>query len=375
MKTIKLVTLLLTICILPFAGLAQDSTTVKLDKKAKMQLEKLEQKLLQIEEEEKSKLKKIISELNQQQEQDSIYSKADFEAIKMENAKRTAENIANRQEIVKNQIDFLKRNGYLSDEAALSIRDEEDDDSENAKTIIDKEAKSITITPTGIEYSWLDEDDEEYRTKTQKDFYFAFGFNNAVASPGGLNDSPFEFAGSRFFELGWLFSTPITKSNLMRLDYGFAFQFNGLKPEDDLIFYEDGEQTILDSYVVDGEEINFDKNKFRQDNLIFPVHLHFNTKRSKKGDYFIRDGFNFGLGGFVGFNLNNITKLKFDAPNGDREKLKFKDDYNTNNFLYGLSAYAGFGDSTLYLTYSLNPIFKDNPVELKNVQLGFRFAF
>jgi hypothetical protein len=126
---------------------------------------------------------------------------------------------------------------------------------------------------------------------------------------------------------------------------------------------------------VDGEEINFDKNKFRQDNLIFPVHLHFNTKKSKRGDYYTRSGFNFGIGGFVGLNLNNITKLKFDDPSGDREKLKFKDDYNTNNFLYGLSTYAGFGDATLYLTYSLNPIFKDNPVELNNVQLGFRFAF
>ena len=375
MKTFKLFTLLLTFFTLSLTTSAQDSTTVKLDSKAKMQLQKLEQKLQQIEAEEKAKLKNIIAELNAQQAQDSIYSKSDFESIKMENAKRTAENIANRQEVIRNQIEFLKRNGYVAEGTNTSLTKNEGKDGEDGKAIISTGSKTIAITPTGIDYSWLDEEDDEYRMKTQKDMIIAYGLNNAVPSVGGFNDSPFKIAGSRFFEIGVVFSTPITKSNFMRLDYGLSFQFNGLKPEDDLIFYEDGEQTILDKYVVDGEEINFDKNKFRQDNLIFPMHLHFNTKRGKNGDYFVRDGFNFGLGGFVGLNLNNITKLKFDAPNGDREKLKFRDDYNTNNFLYGLSAYAGFGDSTLYLTYSLNPIFKDNPIELNNVQLGFRFAF
>jgi hypothetical protein len=104
------------------------------------------------------------------------------------------------------------------------------------------------------------------------------------------------------------------------------------------------------------------------------VHLHFNTKRSRSGDYFTRSGFNFGLGGFVGLNLNNRQKLKYDF-NGNNEKLKLKNGYNTNNLLYGLSTYAGFGDVTLYFTYTLTPIFKNNPVDLNNVQLGLRFAF
>jgi hypothetical protein len=205
---------------------------------------------------------------------------------------------------------------------------------------------------------------------------FAFGLNNAIPGNGGINDSPFKVGGSRFFEIGYLWSTPLDKKNFLRLDYGFSFQFNGLKVEDDQIFFEDGEETVLGNFERDGQVINLDKNKFRQDNLIFPVHLHFNTKRSSKGDYFTRSGFNFGLGGFVGLNLNNIQKLKYDF-NGDNEKDKFKDDYNTNNFLYGLSAYAGFGDMTLYMTYSMNQIFENNPdaFNYNNVQLGLRFAF
>lgn len=350
---------------MPMKALAQDSTAVKLDAKAKMQLAQLEQKLKNIETEEKNKLKKIVSELNAQQAKDSLYSAKDFEAIKMENAERIAQNIKNRQAIVKNQIDFLKRNGYLSDESVLTENGKDGEDGE-----------SVTIFNSSIKIKNNDESDKKHRMRTQSDLIFAFGLNNAIPSDGGINDSPFKVGGSRFFEIGYLWSTPLDQNNFLRLDYGFSFQFNGLKPEDDLIFFEDGDQTVLDNFERDGQVINLDKNKFRQDNLIFPVHLHFNTKRSSGGDYFTRSGFNFGLGGFVGLNLNNIQKLKYDF-NGDNEKDKFKDDYNTNNFLYGLSAYAGFGDMTLYMTYSMNQLFENNPdaINYNNVQLGLRFAF
>ncbi|MGX1023650.1 hypothetical protein [Psychroflexus sp. MBR-150] len=360
MKLNKILSLLLIICIFSINAIAQDSTAVKLDDKAKKQLAQLEQKLKNIETEEKNKLKKIISELNTQQAQDSLYSPADFEAIKIKNAKRAAQNIKNRQAVVKNQIEFLKRNGYLADEMSVASEAKNNDDGNNGEsfTILNKEIKIYSE----------DESKNNVRTKTQKDLIIAFGLNNAIPENGGLNDSPFKVGGSRFFEIGFLWSSSISKNNSLRLDYGFSFQFNGLKPEDNQIFVENADQTNLETF-----EFDLDKSKFRQDNLIFPVHLHVNTKKGN-GDYFIRSGFNFGLGGFLGLNLNNVQKLKFDI-NGDNEKQKTKDDFNTNNFLYGLSAYAGFGDTTLYLTYSINPIFTDNPVDINNVQLGLRFAF
>ncbi len=361
MKTIKFLFLILSITCINYNVIAQDSTAVKLDDKAKAVLVKLEQKLAEIENEEKAKLKEIIAKLNTQQANDSIYSPEDFEAIKLKNAERIAENIKNRKAIVQNQIDFLKRNGYLADE--LKSDDLNDDD-------------IVKVFGVQVEVDRNKKRRAKRKAKlTTRDMFIAFGLNNAIVEDGGLNDSPFKVGGSRFFEIGYQWSTRLTKNNFMRLNYGFSFQFNGLKPEDDQIYFEDGNQTVLDSYQIEGVNIDFDKNKFRQDNLIFPVHLQFNTSSYdyKDGSTYHTDKFNFGLGGFVGVNLNNIQKLKFEAPNGDDEKVKFKDDYNTNNFLYGLSAYAGFGDKTLYITYSLNTIFKDNPVSLNNVQLGFRW--
>lgn len=354
MKTLKSITLLLFLCFFNYFIQAQDTTLVKLDKQAKITLLKLEQKLQQIEDREKAKLKKIINELNLQQAQDSVYSPEDFEAIKMQNAKRIAQNIKNRQAIVQNQIDYLKRNGRLVDDSYITNTEQDED--------------AIMIFDKKLNLKFKDDSNKEHRLSTQHDLIIAFGLNNAIPSNGGLNDSAFKIGGSRFFEIGYLWSTPISKNNFLRLDYGFSFQFNGLKPEDNQIFVENGEQTDLETF-----EFDLDKSKFRQDNLIFPVHLHFNTKKGN-GNYFTRSKFNFGLGAFAGINLNNVQKLKFDA-NGDNEKEKNKDDFNTNNFLYGLSTYAGFGDTTLYLTYNINPIFEDNPFDINNVQLGLRFAF
>ncbi len=157
----------------------------------------------------------------------------------------------------------------------------------------------------------------------------------------------------------------------MRVRYGLSFQFNGLKAEDNRYFVENGEQTELQEY-----PLNLDKQKFRMDNLVIPIHFELGpSKKIQKKDYFrynTDNSFRLGLGGYAGINLTTLQKLKFD-DNGQDVKQKQKDNFNTNNFIYGLSAYAGWGDTSLYIKYDLNTIFKDNPIEERNVSLGIRF--
>ncbi len=52
-----------------------------------------------------------------------------------------------------------------------------------------------------------------------------------------------------------------------------------------------------------------------------------------------------------------------------------KGDFNTNNFIYGLSAYVGFSEISLYVKYDLNPLFTNNPIKQNNISLGVRFDF
>jgi len=112
------------------------------------------------------------------------------------------------------------------------------------------------------------------------------------------------------------------------------------------------------------------------DNLVFPVHFEFGPSKFKESEnkvrYSLRNQFRVGLGGYGGFNLGTRQKLKYDR-NGENVKDKLKREYNTTNFVYGLSAYAGFDGVLLYLKYDLNPIFKDAEIEQRNISLGLRF--
>jgi hypothetical protein len=316
--------------------------------------------------------------LNEQQANEQMYSEEDFQALKVKYAERTAENIKIRQAIVQSQIDFLKVNGYLADDLKDLDKQTPIEDQNDIIVKVEEGGNVERVTVLGIEIQ-TEPDVKITRIKREKktksDLFIAFGLNNVIVEGGGINDSPIKIGGSRFFEIGYQFSTRLRPDNLMRINYAFSFQFNGLKPDDNQFFVDNGETTDLQDFVIQDQVINLDKSKFRQDNLIFPVHLQFNTsKRGFDGEKkYYSDRFNFGLGGFLGLNLNNIQKLKYDF-NGDREKDKLKGSYNTTNFLYGLSAYAGFGDLTLYMTYNLNPVFTDNPVEWRNVQLGLRWV-
>lgn len=111
------------------------------------------------------------------------------------------------------------------------------------------------------------------------------------------------------------------------------------------------------------------------DNLVIPIHFEFGpSKKIEHDDYFryvTRDQFKFGIGGYGGINLGARQKLKFEED-GENQKQKLKANYNTNNFIYGLSAYIGWGATSIYAKYDLNTIFKNNAVDQHNVSLGLR---
>lgn len=123
-------------------------------------------------------------------------------------------------------------------------------------------------------------------------------------------------------------------------------------------------------------DFELDKAKLRMDNLVFPMHFEFGPSRLKETEdkkrYSLRNQFRLGLGGYGGFNLGTRQKLKYER-NGDRVKDKLKRGYNTNTFVYGLSAYAGIDGVLVYMKYDLNPIFRNAAVDQRNISLGLRF--
>ena len=315
-------------------------------------IELLERSKEQIINNEKDALKRDLETINKRLESEEI-TLAEAEVLKKEAAEKRALNIENKLAIVENKIALLKRNG-------------EGEGLETDKLEINLFADGDLI---GIDYTPRK---RKYDRRTTSDFVLAFGLNNVITKGESLDDSDFKVAGSRFAEIGWAWKTRVFKeSNWLRVKYGFSFQFNGLKPTDNRYFVDTGSVTELQTF-----ERELDKSKFRVDNLVFPVHFEMGPSNKIEKEYYFRyntyNKIKIGIGGYAGFRLASRQKLRFN-DGAEEVEQKFKGDYNANDFIYGLSAYLGWRDVALYLKYDLNAIFKDNPVEQRNVSLGLRF--
>jgi hypothetical protein len=212
----------------------------------------------------------------------------------------------------------------------------------------------------------------ENRTVSQ--FVFATGFNNTIneGDLGTLNDSDFKFNKSQFYEWGVAFSTRLAKNNnLLHAKYGLSLMYNNLRATDNRSFMVNGDQTNLVE-----NPIHLKESRFRNVYLVLPLHLEFDfTKKKTSGDrtYFrTHESFRFGVGGYAGVNVKSKQILRYEIDNHE-VKERTKGDFNVNDFMYGLSAYVGYKEVSLYVKYDLSPIFKDNVVDQNNVSLGIRF--
>ncbi|MBN2868357.1 MAG: hypothetical protein JXK08_06780 [Flavobacteriaceae bacterium] len=288
-------------------------------------------------------------------------SNSEAEELKMEAAKKRALNIENRLAIVDNKIALLERNDYRIENKMSDYELKEEKQNLFGVNISNK-TFNVKTKKTPIKYD----------IRTSNDFLFAIGFNNAIIEGQSLNDSPYKLGSSGFVELGWNWKTRILKNSpFFRLKYGFSFQWNKLDIKDNMYFEKGADETTLQVFPT-----NLKKAKFRTTNLVIPVFFEFgpSTKKEYKNRirYFTDDHFKVGIGGYGGVNLGTQQKLVYEDEFGDRVKEKIKTGYNTNTFVYGVAAYVGYGDLSLYAKYDLSTIFKDATVDQNNISLGLR---
>ena len=351
MNTIVKIIVLASLCLILNEVHAQD-TIQRTTKDVRMEhLEKYKDTIAM---QERNLLKSEVEVINQQLEKGEI-TKDRADALKQEVAKKRALNIESRLAMIDNQIDLLKRNddsyqtyGNTNNEVLVSF-------GKRSKLYI----KGNNKPP-------------KYDIRTGNQFLFAIGFNNTLMDGQSLDDSPYKIGGSGFVELGWLWNTRLLKnSNFVRVNYGVSLQWNKLSIKDNLYFVDHGNETKLEEFSLDLE-----KSKFRTTSLVVPLHFEFGPSKKETYDdrirYFTANQFKIGLGGFAGVNLSTQQKLKY-RENGSNQKDKFKEDYNTSNFVYGLSGYIGVGDFSVYAKYNLNDLFKHQLVAQKNISLGLRW--
>ncbi|MGC1515246.1 MAG: hypothetical protein WA810_06685 [Maribacter sp.] len=337
--------------------------TAKAQEEYQKEVEVLKEQKTKITQQEKEALKFEVENINERLSKGSI-TEEKANMLKQAAAEKRALNIENRMAIIDNQINLLERNQGKT----LVLMEFDTLNGKGIRLGVDINGKPAVLFKTN---KWKRE--IQYDRRTYSDFVLAVGLNIAIIEGQSLNDSPYKIGGSRFFEIGWQWRTRVFENtNFLRLNYGFSFQFNGLKPKDNQYFValENG-QTELQEF-----DFDLDKSKLRMDNLVFPVHFEFGPSTLKTSEetmrYSLQDQFRIGIGGYAGFNMSTRQKLKYDR-NGDNVKDKLKRGYNTNDLIYGLSAYAGVDGVLLYVKYDLNPIFKDALVDQRNISLGLRF--
>jgi hypothetical protein len=208
-------------------------------------------------------------------------------------------------------------------------------------------------------------------SRTTSQFVFAAGLNN-LSTDSKLEDSDYRFLGSHFYELGVTYNSRILKNdNLLHAKYGLSLMYNNLRPTENRSFMINGNQTNL---VVNAIDLN--DSRFRNVYLVVPIHLEFDFsgKKMKEDKPFFKthQSVRFGIGGYAGINLKSKQIITYD-DNNLKTTERTRGDFNTNNFIYGLSTYIGYKETSLYLKYDLNPLFKDNVVKQNNVSLGLRF--
>ena len=326
----------------------------------KEKIEDLKRQRELIETQEREALKEEVESINERLDK-GVISQEEAKVLKENAAKKRALNIEDRQSIIDNQIALLERNEgrVLQNETETSIIEDGVDVTINVGDESWEPFKSKHRIP-------------KYDRRTYSDLVVAFGINNAIIEGESLNDSPYRTWGSRFFEIGWQWRTRVfDNSNFMRFHYGFAFHFNGLKPENDQIF------VVNDQGLVELQDFgqSMDKSKLRLDNLVVPVHFEFGPSRKIVNDdtmrYSLTDQFRIGLGAYGGLNIGHRQKLKYRVD-GEKIKEKRKGGLDANDFVYGLSGYIGIDCVLLYVKYDLNEIFEDSVQGQQNISFGLR---
>ena len=301
-----------------------------------------------IEDNEKKGLQADILKIEERLNKGEI-SKEEAQKLKEEAAQKRALNIEDKTSIVDSQIALLERN-------------------KTYESVYEREgySKSLTIGRffefnSGPRKKDTIADNKRLNRRTHSYLVFAIGANNLVTD-GAVAHSDFKYAGSRFYEWGLAYNTKLFKnSNLLHLQYGFSLMYNNLKATDNRMFVDNGKETTLET-----NPVHMKDSRFRNLNLVAPVHLEFDFSKVR------HEGFRVGLGGYAGVNVKTKQIIKYDIEDYKSRQVT-KGDFNVNDFIYGVSTYVGYGNTSLYLKYDLNPLFKDNAVDQNNISLGLRF--
>ena len=387
-KIIFYITVFILLCVSKLQAQDQSIKTEKSKQSFEAQVKSISSEIENITKEEKSALKIEVEAVNVALENGKI-TKEEADKEKQKLAETRAKNIEVRvaveqqklEDLVQQKVDGKIKTAESTHQSfgfyfpAMKVKNKNDSiyfEGRNYK--IEYEIKdSVFIDLNGMKKS-IQKNKNRSEKRTTSQFVLAFGANNLVTNKAVAN-SDFYYWQSHFFEWGFTENTRIFKNHsLLHLKYGFSVMYNNLCPTDNRYFVPDANnQTNLEVFPYELEDSRF-KNVY----LVAPLHLEFDFSKSKSNDgsnhFKTHKGVRFGIGGYGGFRIKSKEKMCYNIDD-DKIRIKTKGDFNANDFIYGVSTYLGYKETSLYLKYDLNPLFENNTVAQNNISLGVRFDF
>lgn len=313
-----------------------------------------------------SKIKVIEERIEQITKEEKVALKIEIEAIntQLENGSITKENAESEKKKIAEAKAVLIENKIAVVQAELK-----DIIQQKVNGTLKKQDEIVS----GLSVNWKPKKQKSinYEKRTTSQFVFAAGLNN-VATDGKIDNSDFRYFGSHFYEVGATYNTRLFKeSNLLHLKYGVSVMYNNLRPTDNRVFVKNGDRTTLET-----SPLTLSDSRFKNVYLVAPFHLELDFSRkvvsSDKSYFRTHQSYRFGLGGYVGARIKSKQFQEYSFDNQENT-LKQKGDFNANDFIYGLSTYIGYKQTSLYFKYDLNPLFEKNIVKQNTISLGLRF--
>ncbi|WP_194850981.1 porin family protein [Nonlabens antarcticus] len=213
---------------------------------------------------------------------------------------------------------------------------------------------------------------DKYRktVSTTSGLTLGLGYNFINGDNLGIDD--FSYGNNNYFSVGINWKTTLNKNQTLRFKYGIEYQTQGTELNGNRAF------TITNPENTQIERLGFNarKAKFRQDQLVFPLHFEIGgTERREYEDGRVRysegNQFKFGVGGYAGLNMRSQLKYKYELEGEDIKQTTINS-FDNNIFVYGVDAYVGFDSWTLFGRMGLNDIFKSGSVDGQYVAFGVR---
>lgn len=214
----------------------------------------------------------------------------------------------------------------------------------------------------GIEDDGDDDNDRRRRRfKTEDSWNLELGLNNfttgILSFPADNEPYTLDTWGSRYVAITRNYSTKLLGPLYVEYGasiswYNFMFQDPAMRAieTDSMVIFEPEPATTGVNYI--------------KDKLMAPyVNVHIvpviDLSRGTFSRSYQGNGLRVGAGGYVGYRIGGRQKSVYEE-NGDRQKIKDKDDFDLETLRYGVRGQVGFRGVDLFVNYDLNGVFTEN---------------